>query len=74
MSPPCHVFEGDDGVVQSASDNGTWRIQQTGRDNSATFLRWCLRDRKQDWRCLPRFKSATRAITQQEITYETEKF
>ena len=36
-------------------------------------LRLCFRDRKQSQRCWRHFQSATTAIRQQEITFETEK-
>ena len=57
----------------SESQNGTWRAKPASREVSASILRWCFRDRKQGRRCWRHFKSARKAIRQQEITFETEK-
>ena len=57
----------------SESQNGTWRAKPASLEVSASILRWCFRDRKQGRRCWRHFKWATKAIRQQEITFETEK-
>ena len=57
----------------SESQKGTWRAKPASREVSASILRWCFRDRKQGRRCWRYFKSARKAIRQQEITFETEK-
>ena len=56
----------------SKSQSGTWRAKPASREVSASFLRWCFRDRKEGRRRWRHFKSATKAIRQQEKTF-TEK-
>ena len=56
----------------SGSQNGTWRVELTSREVSASTVRWCFRDRKQGQRCRRHFKVATRANRKQERTVETD--
>ena len=57
----------------SKSQNGTWRAEPASREVSATIIRWCFGDRKQGRRCWRHLKSATEAIREQKLTFETEK-
>ena len=68
------IFTGNDGVLRSARVKmAKWRAKPASREVSASILRWCFRDRKQGRRCWRHFRSATKAIREQRITFETDK-
>ena len=55
------------------SEIGTLRVEPASRDVSACILLFCFWDQKQIRRGWHQFKSATNAIRQHEITFQTEK-
>ena len=65
------IFNGNDGVARSARvKTAHGELKPACREVSASILRWCFRDRKQGRRCWRDFKLATKAIRQQEMTFE----